>query len=104
MAPEVALNKYYSERADVYSYGMILWQMFADDLPFRALTREQFLVNVVKGGERPVLDPEWPADLCDIISSCWQVRQDGRPSFGTIVRRLECLLEDLESGNLDVSV
>lgn len=47
MAPEVALKKPYNEKVDVYSFGVMLWQMASDDLPFDGLTRAEFMQEVV---------------------------------------------------------
>jgi serine/threonine protein kinase len=34
MAPEVALNKPYTEKVDIYSFGIILWQLASGVVPF----------------------------------------------------------------------
>ena len=39
MAPEVALKKPYNEKADVYSFAIMLWQMARDKVPFKGMTR-----------------------------------------------------------------
>jgi len=42
MAPEVAANQPYNEKADVYGYGVILWEMLANDLPYKKLHTHNF--------------------------------------------------------------
>ena len=39
MAPEVALRKSYNEKVDVYSYGIMVWQMARDRVPFKGLSK-----------------------------------------------------------------
>ncbi|CAE7533552.1 HT1 [Symbiodinium microadriaticum] len=43
MAPEVALRKPYNEKADVYSFAILLWQMGRDKVPFKGLSRSEFM-------------------------------------------------------------
>jgi len=56
MAPEVALQEPYTEKVDVYSFGIMLWQMTNDKVPFRGMTKQDFMKNVVMGDLRPKLD------------------------------------------------
>ena len=60
MAPEVVLRKAYNSSVDVYSFGILLWQMARDQVPFKGLTKEQFVKEVVLGGLRPKIDKSWP--------------------------------------------
>ena len=53
MAPEVALRQAYSEKIDVYSFGIMVWQMARDRVPFKGMDRGQFMSEVVLGGDRP---------------------------------------------------
>ena len=41
MAPEVASSKPYNQKADVYSFGMILWELVAYEKPFNGMNREK---------------------------------------------------------------
>jgi len=95
MAPEVALGLPYSEKADVYSYGILLWQMARDKVPFKGMSRENFTKEVVKGGERPKLDKNWPQSFALLLTDCWHKDQQKRPSFESIINRIDELsLED----------
>jgi serine/threonine protein kinase len=49
MSPEVALRKPYNGKADVYSFGMILWEMAALRKPFEGMGRDTFYELVVRG-------------------------------------------------------
>jgi serine/threonine protein kinase len=46
MAPEVLANQRYSNKADIYSFGMVMWECCARQVPFEGL-------NGVQAGERP---------------------------------------------------
>ncbi|RYG59380.1 hypothetical protein EON64_20295, partial [archaeon] len=73
MAPEVVLRKPYSEKADVYSFGIMLWQMARDRVPFKGYNKEEFFSRVVEGHERPKLDKSWPGGFSNLLKSCWGV-------------------------------
>jgi serine/threonine protein kinase len=88
MAPEVALNQAYSGKADVYSFGMVCWQMASGLTPYGLVNKREFMEQVVHGGLRPALLPEWPKDFCSCIESCWHPNPDCRPTFDTIVNML----------------
>ena len=41
---------------------------------------------------------KWPAELCKVITDCWNVDADSRPTFGEVAERLDALLEREKSG------
>ena len=92
MAPEVVLRKPYSEKADVYSFGILLWQMARDKIPFKGLSKEEFIELVVHQGERPKLDRSWPTPFTALLKQCWDADPLKRPSFTMIVMELNKLL------------
>ncbi len=72
MAPEVAACQPYNQKADVYSFGIILWELIALQKPYDGMNREEFYTHVVHGGERPALKQKWPEDLTELMKSCWR--------------------------------
>lgn len=96
MAPEVALRQEYSEKADVYSYGILVWQMARDKVPFVGMNKDEFLRRVVRGGERPKLDKTWNKEFCDLLTSCWNGDQFQRPSFENVLFQLNNLILQAE--------
>jgi len=97
MAPEVALRKPYNEKADVYSFGILLWQMAQDRVPFKGMNREEFMKFVVIGGERPKLDKSWPSPFSNMLASCWHQDHLKRPSFAELSHLLSSLTSDLNN-------
>jgi hypothetical protein len=92
MAPEVARKQPYNEKADVHSFGIVLWQMARDRVPFKGMSREQFMDAVVRRNERPKLDKSWPKEFSDMLSACWNPNSKLRPSFMELSKILENLL------------
>ncbi|CAN0454116.1 unnamed protein product, partial [Laminaria digitata] len=60
MAPEVAESRPYNEKVDVYSYGVILWEMTTLKKPFDGMGRDRFFSQVVRGSHRPPINKKWP--------------------------------------------
>lgn len=98
MAPEVAEALPYNHKADVYSFGVILWELNAGKKPFAGLNRELFYERVVHGGERPPLSKKWPEELCSIITACWDTEVENRPAFHEIIERLDKLMTSEKGG------
>mmetsp|Transcript_3987 Transcript_3987/g.6078 ORF Transcript_3987/g.6078 Transcript_3987/m.6078 type:complete len:410 (+) Transcript_3987:92-1321(+) len=89
MAPEVALSKPYNKSADVYSFGMLLWQICSLEEPFEYMSFENHLKYVVKGDQRPRIDSTWPSKLQRILSWSWSPDLDGRPEMRDVHQYLK---------------
>jgi serine/threonine protein kinase len=98
MSPETASSEPYNFTADVYSFGIILWELNSMKKPFDGLSRDQFYERVVYGGERPPLSRKWPSELTSLMSECWDADMHNRPKFRDIVERLDVLLEKEKGG------
>lgn len=66
---------------DVYSFGMVLWEMISEQEPFPGFSRKQLLTNVVEQGQRPMLNSNTPEDIASIIHNCWNPEPKHRPDF-----------------------
>jgi serine/threonine protein kinase len=84
MAPEVLNSEMYDESADVYSYGIILWEMLTRNAPFAGWQPMQVILRVVGGDARPIIPQNCPTNLAKVIRNCWQREAKLRPSFATI--------------------
>lgn len=108
MAPEVALSEPYNHKVDVFSFGILLWQMCSLEVPFATYNVQRHAERVVRGGERPALDTrKWSAELCSLMSKCWSSNIKSRPSFGQVGSLLRAefdpYLGETEGNMLDVS-
>jgi serine/threonine protein kinase len=91
LAPEVMRNEEYTEKADVYSYGIILWEIFSRQFPFGNKTIYQIELDVVEG-RRPEFPEDAPPFYVELASDCWQQDPLRRPSFKQILERLRSSL------------
>jgi tRNA A-37 threonylcarbamoyl transferase component Bud32 len=99
MAPEVAMRQPYNEKTDVYSFGILLWQMAKDKTPFKGMNRNDFMNRVVKKGERPKIDKSWTPEFVQLLESCWHQDQSQRPTFEMICHTLTRLIMTAEGKN-----
>lgn len=102
MAPEMMKHKPYGRKVDVYSFGLILWEMFTGSVPYENLTPFQAAFAVFDKNERPVIPSSCPAALRLLIEQCWALQPEKRPEFWQIVQVLEKFKMVLDrDGNLD---
>ena len=90
MAPEVALKARYNLSVDVFSFGILFWEICSLEKPFDGFTEMEHMTMVVQRGHRPQMDviKSWPQEIRHIISKCWHPISNERPSFCHVVETL----------------
>lgn len=91
MAPEVIEHNPYREKADVFSFGIVLWELLTGRIPYSDMTPLQAAVGVVQKGLRPPIPPNCPPPLSDIMRLCWQRDPSVRPAFEQVRQAGGCL-------------
>lgn len=89
MAPEMMKHKTYGRKVDVYSFGLILWEMFSGSVPYEDLNPLQAAFAVFDKNVRPVIPISCPAPVRLLIEQCWASHPEKRPEFSHIVHILE---------------
>ena len=97
MAPEVANRSSNNSKADVYSFGILFWELVEFKKPFDQMNREEFFEKVIHGGLRPHISKKIPNDLADLIRRCWDLDPTHRPSCQSIVLALAEMLGNEKS-------
>ncbi|MHC4400270.1 MAG: bifunctional serine/threonine-protein kinase/formylglycine-generating enzyme family protein [Planctomycetota bacterium] len=101
MAPEQALGQKLDQRADLFSFGSVLYQMLSGRPPFRAPTTVAVLKRVAEDKPRPIREiiPEVPCWMCQLIGHLHAKNPDHRYSTAKEVSNLlaQCLA-DVQAG------
>lgn len=93
MAPEVLLHNRYTQESDVFSFGILMWEIVTlASTPYRHLKTEQVMDAVARRGARPEKPDYCHAQLYDIMRACWAHDERARPSFSKLVKQLDELL------------
>ncbi|KAL9986774.1 hypothetical protein ACROYT_G000968 [Oculina patagonica] len=92
MAPESIFDSIYTIKSDVWSFGILLWEMATMGVvPYPTLTNSE-LCRLLKSGYRM----ERPDMCCDevyeLMSECWREDPSTRPSFSQLIDRLEVIM------------
>ena len=105
MAPEVALKLGYGKEVDVYSFGMLLWEICALEKPFDSIQSvDVFHDLVVLSGKRPSLhfDPCWTNSLKNLMVRCWSTDPLDRPTMNQVKSMLCDVLRDLNVKEMEM--
>ncbi|KAK9152779.1 hypothetical protein Sjap_000259 [Stephania japonica] len=89
MAPEMIKHKPYGRKVDVYSFGLVLWEMAAGTIPYEDMTPVQAAFAVVNKNLRPIFPEDCPPVLRALIEQCWSLLPEKRSEFWQIVKVLE---------------
>eukprot|EP00955_Chlamydomonas_euryale_P085422 364098-Chlamydomonas_euryale.AAC.7 len=93
MAPEVIEHKPYNEKADVFSFGIVVWELLTCRVPYSEMTPLQAAVGVVQKGLRPSVPSGTPPSLAMLMEACWGHDPARRPSFRDLTPRLQQMLD-----------
>ncbi|XP_016064932.1 PREDICTED: vascular endothelial growth factor receptor 1 [Miniopterus natalensis] len=94
MAPESIFDKIYSTKSDVWSYGVLLWEIFSlGGSPYPGVQMDEDFCSRLKEGMR-MRAPEYATpEIYQIMLDCWHKDPKERPRFAELVEKLGDLLQ-----------
>uniref|UniRef100_A0A0D9YLF7 non-specific serine/threonine protein kinase n=1 Tax=Oryza glumipatula TaxID=40148 RepID=A0A0D9YLF7_9ORYZ len=97
MAPEVIEHKPYDHKADVFSFGIVLWELITGKIPYEYLTPLQAAIGVVQKGLRPTIPKDTHPKLSELLQKCWHRDPAERPDFSQILEILQRLPKEVRA-------
>ncbi|KAF1795619.1 Protein kinase-like domain [Phytophthora cactorum] len=85
MAPEVLGNQKYTEKADVFSFGIVIWEIVTGECPYDGMSQIQAALGVLNRNLRPNIPRDCPPFFSRLMKACWNRQPELRPSFPHIV-------------------
>ncbi|CAN6686491.1 unnamed protein product [Malus baccata var. baccata] len=95
MAPEVINHQPYDQKADVFSFAIVLWELVTAKVPYDTMTPLQAALGV-RQGLRPEIPNNGHPKLLELMQRCWDSFPSNRPSFSDITAQLESLLQEVQ--------
>ncbi|CAL8465709.1 g5245 [Coccomyxa elongata] len=93
LAPEVLQMGGLTKAADVYSYAILLLELWSGEAAYQDQNYHGVLYSVFSGG-RPQMPADAPVGYRALIEDCWAADAKARPSFNDVITRLMALLAD----------
>ncbi|CAK6981358.1 platelet-derived growth factor receptor beta-like [Scomber scombrus] len=95
MSPESIFQNIYSSQSDVWSYGVLLWEIFSlGGSPYPDLPMTQEFYCALKRGYRMNRPEHAPHNIFDVMSQCWEEKPQDRPAFSSLVVSIGNMLTD----------
>eukprot|EP01117_Protostelium_nocturnum_P009566 TRINITY_DN3411_c0_g2_i2.p1 TRINITY_DN3411_c0_g2~~TRINITY_DN3411_c0_g2_i2.p1 ORF type:complete len:714 (-),score=214.05 TRINITY_DN3411_c0_g2_i2:702-2843(-) len=90
-APEILRNEHYTEKVDIYSFGIVLWECVTMEDPYLGMAPYQVVLAVGTKGMRPTIPSDCPPHWASLMRDCWQEIPESRPSFDEVIQRLSLI-------------
>uniref|UniRef100_A0A8C8GZZ6 receptor protein-tyrosine kinase n=1 Tax=Oncorhynchus tshawytscha TaxID=74940 RepID=A0A8C8GZZ6_ONCTS len=95
MSPESIFECVYTFESDVWSYGILLCEIFSlGSSPYPGIPVDSKFYKMIKEGYRMDAPEFAPSEMYEIMRSCWEADPFKRPSFSKVVERIEKQLSD----------
>ncbi|RGB23927.1 kinase-like domain-containing protein, partial [Rhizophagus diaphanus] len=94
VAPEVLRGKPYTQAADIYSFGMIMYFVATGRQPFGNHAHDyELALDICKGVRPEISEPEAPKYYIDLMKKCWELDKINRPDIFEIYKLIKSFYE-----------
>ncbi|KAM8719366.1 hypothetical protein ACLKA7_011995 [Drosophila subpalustris] len=94
MAPEVFEGSKYTEKCDIFSWAIVLWEVLSRKQPFKDIDNAYTIQWKIYKGERPPLLDNCPKHIEQLMTACWKTAPEDRPSMQYIVGKMNEIIKD----------
>ncbi|XP_023669189.1 mitogen-activated protein kinase kinase kinase 12 [Paramormyrops kingsleyae] len=97
MAPEVIRNEPVSEKVDVWSFGVVLWELLTGEIPYKDVDSSAIIWGVGNNSLQLPVPDSCPDGFKILLQQCWNFKPRNRPSFRQILLHLDIASADVLS-------
>ncbi|XP_058790760.1 mitogen-activated protein kinase kinase kinase 13 isoform X2 [Phymastichus coffea] len=97
MAPEIIRNEPCSEKVDIWSYGVVLWELLSGEVPYKDVDSSAIMYGVGNNSLHLPIPKTCPEGYRILVEQCWAAKPRNRPSFKQIEAHLQIAAVELES-------
>jgi serine/threonine protein kinase len=85
----------FEDRADVYAFALLLWELFHERRAFEGMSGEAALRSSLQGNRPQFSKPSTSDRIQTLTAECWAQRPEDRPSMSTVLEKLEACMQPL---------
>uniref|UniRef100_A0A3Q3KAV5 mitogen-activated protein kinase kinase kinase n=1 Tax=Monopterus albus TaxID=43700 RepID=A0A3Q3KAV5_MONAL len=93
MAPEVIRSSTFSKGSDIWSYGVLLWELLTGEVPFRGIDTLAVAYGVAMNKLALPIPSTCPESFAHLMEECWSPNPHSRPQFTTVLHQLTAIEE-----------
>ncbi|XP_033728080.1 mitogen-activated protein kinase kinase kinase 13-A-like [Pecten maximus] len=101
MAPEVIRNEPCSEKVDIWSFGVVLWELLSAEIPYKDVDSSAIIWGVGSNSLHLPVPTTCPEGFKLLMRQCWSAKTRNRPSFRQVLMHLEIASPELLSYSHD---
>ena len=101
MAPEVIRNELCSEKVDIWSFGVVLWELLTTEIPYKDVDSSAVIWGVGNNSLRLPIPSSLPDGFKILLQQCWNAKPRNRPSFRHILMHLDISASEINEFTTD---
>ncbi|RHZ82920.1 hypothetical protein Glove_103g20 [Diversispora epigaea] len=95
VAPEVYCGQIYTTKSDIYSIGILMWEVITSEIPYGDHEHNSDLAFAIASGYRPTIYENIPLVYATLMNQCWDANPDNRPDANIIYNEMLLLVKSL---------
>ncbi|KAL3998591.1 Protein kinase domain family protein [Acanthocheilonema viteae] len=88
MAPEIIKKEPCSEKVDIWSFGVVLWELLTQEIPYKDVDSMAIIWGVGSNNLSLPIPDTAPEGLKLLLRQCWSIKPQNRPSFSQILKHI----------------